>query len=246
METKRQPAIVSRISDLTKSRFVKKDGFEPSYVVTDMGIKISKAKIMGTVTNKYASEDGNYAAITIDDETDAIRVKVFKEDVDMLSEINEGDIVIVVGKPREYADEIYIIPNFVRKVADPNAFLLHKLEILKELKHRKRIFDIVNSQKSNFADLEELKVFLQKEYALDEDETSGIIEYFALFENSTKKDYKSLIIEKIKELDKGKGVELAKLTQELDIPIEILSESINELLEDGLCFEPLPGTIKLV
>ena len=245
MEIKRQTAIISRISDLNKSRFVKKEGFEPSYVLTDLGVKITKVKIMGVVVNKYMSDDGNYAAITIDDETDAIRVKFFKENVEMMSEINEGDLVVVVGRPREYADEIYIIPNFVRKINDLNAFILHKLEILKELKHRKKIFDIVNSQKSNFADLEELKAFLQKEYFLDE-EIDGIIEYLAFLEGSSEKDYKSLIIEKIKELDNGKGVELAKLTQELDIPIEILSENINEMLEEGVCFEPLPGTIKMV
>ncbi|MBU5689535.1 MAG: OB-fold nucleic acid binding domain-containing protein [Candidatus Aenigmatarchaeota archaeon] len=246
MEPKRQPAIPVNIIDLTKSRFVKKEGFESSYVLTNFGLRISKAKIIGTIVNKYQSEDGNYAAITIDDETDAIRVKVFKEDVGMLDNVKEGDIALVVGKIREYADEIYIIPSFVRKVTDPNIFIMHKLQVLKLIKEKKQIFDLVNAEKDNFADLEELRIFLQKEYGLIDDEISGIIEYFALGDSLAEKDYKSLIIEKIKELDSGKGVELARLTQEINLPIEIISENINELLEDGTCFEPLPGLIKLV
>jgi hypothetical protein len=80
---------------------------------------------------------------------------------------------------------------------------------------------------------------------IDEERLENILEVLALSDKKIEKDYKPLIIEKIKELDKGKGVELAKLTEELDIPIEALSDAINELLEDGICYEPYPGLIKL-
>jgi len=245
METKRLAAVKVNIKDILNSHFVKKEGLEPSYALTDFGLKVSKAKIVGSVVDKFASEDGNYSTITINDDTGNIRVKAFKEDVSILDNVDIGDLVIVVGKIRQYAEEIYVIPSFVRKVDDPNVFLLHKLEALKNFKEHKAVFDIINSQKDGFADLGELKNYMLKEYMIDEERLESVLEVLALGDKKVEKDYKPLIIEKIKELDEGKGVELAKLTEELDIPIEALSDAINELLEEGICYEPFPGLIKL-
>lgn len=245
MEPKRLPAVKVNIRDIVNSYFVKKEGMEPSYVLTELGMKIAKAKIIGTVVDKFVSEDGNYSAITVNDETGSIRVKVFKEDVSILDDINVGDFILLVGKVRQYADETYIIPNFVRKLSNPNMALLHKLEALKLLSEQKKVFELVNSQKDNFTDLEELKSYMLKEYLIDEERLESILEFLAMSDKKLEKDYKPLIIEKIKELDKGKGVELARLTEELAIPIEALSDAINELLDDGICYEPHPGLIKL-
>ena len=245
MEPKRLPAVKVNIGDIINSYFVKKEGMEPSYVLTEFGLKVAKAKVVGTVVDKFVSEDGNYSAITIDDETGSIRAKVFKEDVSILDDVDVGDFVVVVGKVRQYADETYIIPSFVRKLSNPNIALLHKLEVLKTLKEQKKLFELVNSQKDSFADLEELKSYMLKEYLIDEERLESILELLAMSDKKLEKDYKPLIIEKIKELDKGKGVELSRLTEELDIPIEALSDAINELLDDGICYEPHPGLIKL-
>jgi len=245
MEAKRLTAAKVNISDIANAVFVRKEGLEPSYVLTDIGMKVAKAKIVGTVVDKFSSEDGSYSTITVNDDTGNIRVKVFKEDVSILDNVNVGDLVVVVGKIRQYAEENYIVPSFVRKVSDPNAFLLHKLEALKAWKERKAVFDMVSSQKGNFADMEELKNFMMKEYMIDEDALMEITEFLGLGGEKKEKDYKPLIIEKIKELDKGRGVELAKLTQEIDAPIDALSDAINQLLEDGICYEPVPGLIKL-
>ncbi|MGB9693603.1 MAG: OB-fold nucleic acid binding domain-containing protein, partial [Fervidobacterium sp.] len=111
METKRLTTVRANINDIINSYFVKKEGLEPSYVLTDFGMKIAKAKIVGTVVDKFVSEDGNYSAITVNDETGSIRVKLFKEDISMIDSIEIGDLVAVVGKVKQYADEVYIIPN---------------------------------------------------------------------------------------------------------------------------------------
>ncbi|MFH8080594.1 MAG: OB-fold nucleic acid binding domain-containing protein [Candidatus Aenigmatarchaeota archaeon] len=246
METKRLNYIKANIADIINSRFVRKDGLEPSYVLSDIGMKISKAKIVGSVIDKFMSEDGNYSTLTINDDTGSIRCKLFKENAGIVDNINIGDFVVVVGKVREYADEIYIVPNFVRKLENKNFFILHKLEALKDLIEQKKLFEIVYSQKENFSDLEELKNFAIREYMLEPERIESIMEAISLREDKIERDYKSLIIEKIRELDEGRGVELSKLTQELNVPVEILSDTINELLSDGICFEPLPGLIKLV
>jgi len=245
MEVKRQIAIRSRISDLANSIFVKKEGLEPSYVLTDLGLKISKAKIVGTVVDKFISEDGNYSSITVADDTGTIRVKAFKEDVNIFEKINLGDLVAIVGKIKQYSDENYIIPQIIKKIDNPNFELLHKLEILKTLEIQKRIFEVINTEKDKFSDLEELKNYLSKEYSIDPFLSEGVLEFLLQTDKIAEIDHKPLIIEKIKELDQGKGVEMSKLIEQIKIPENTAIELINELLEDGVCYEPHPGIIKI-
>lgn len=246
MEVKRQTAIRARISDITNFMFIKKEGLEPSYVLTDLGMKISKAKLIGTVIDKFISEDGNYSSITLSDDTDTIRVKAFKEDIEIFDELEVGDLAMIIGKVKQYADENYIIPQIVRKITDPNVEILHKLDVLKSIQSQKKIFDIINREKDKFTDLEELKLFLKKEYLIDPDVAEGVLEFLIQSDKIKEIDYKPLIIEKIKELDKGKGVEISEIIEEVKIPVTLLTELLNELLSDGICYEPNPGIIKLV
>src|SRR4030042_735571 len=133
MPMERMTARKTRIADITNGRWVKNEGLEPSFVVTQAGEQVSRARIMGTVVSKFVSEDENFASITVDDSTDTIRAKTFKT-VKPLDVIQVGDIVDLIGKVREYNAEIYVMPEIVRKIADPNAELLRKLELM--VKHR--------------------------------------------------------------------------------------------------------------
>ena len=163
MNKLRQTAIRARISDITTGKFVRKEGLEPSYVLSELGQRISRAKLLGTVVDKFMSEDGNYSTITIDDDSDSIRIKAFRENVNLLKDIELGDLVMIIGKVREYAGENYIIPDIVKKVANPNYECLHKLEILKELLKQRKVFDTIKKAKERFGDPEELKKYVEKE-----------------------------------------------------------------------------------
>ena len=175
METLRQTAKVSRISDIIDGNFVRKEGMEPSYVLTKLGEKISRAKIVGAIINKFMSEDGNYSSATIDDDTDAIRVKAFKEDADFFDKFNVGDNVLLIGKVREYNGENYIIPEIMKK-SETNYENYHKLKVLKQLLKKKKINDIVQKQKDKFADFEELKKYLVKKHKFDEKDIDSVLE----------------------------------------------------------------------
>lgn len=245
MEVRRQTATRVRISDLVNSRFVHKEGLEPSYILTDLGQRISRVKLIGTVIDKFMSEDGNYSSITITDDTNSIRIKAFKEDVNIFNNVELGDLVLVIGKVREYAEENYVIPEIVKKVSDPNYETLHKLEVLKTILAQKRALEIINKEKGNFSDLEELKKYLSKEYGIENQVSEGIFEAFMQAEQVKEKDYKSLILETIERLDKGKGVEIVKLIKESKLPENVFNEVITELIIDGTCYEPSPGVIKI-
>ena len=243
METIRQTMIKARISDLVNGRFTRKEGMEPSYVLTDVGQKISRVKILGTIVDKFMSEDGNYSSITIDDDSDSIRVKAFKEDAIIFDDLNVGDLIMVIGRVREYSDEIYIIPEIVKKIVDPNYEPLHKLEVLKELVKQKRIMEDVKKEKEKFSDIEELKEHVKEKY--DFDTVDGVVESLSE-EEPEEKDYKPIVLETLDKLDKGKGVRFKKLLEESKLQENEFEEVINELLSNGECFEPKPGILKRV
>ena len=138
MTVKRMTAKKVMIKHLVNGKWVKSDGTEPSFVVTTYGDKVSRARILGTVVAKFISEDESYGTITIDDCTETIRAKTFTT-VKPIEEFNVGDVVDVIGRVREYNGEIYIMPEVIRKVDDPNFELLRKLEIAKTIQEAKTL-----------------------------------------------------------------------------------------------------------
>lgn len=246
METLRQTTSRARISDIINSNFIRKEGFEPSYVLTDLGQRISRAYLIGTIVDKFMSEAGNYSSITIDDDSDSIRIKAFREQVNIFDSFNIGDLVMVIGKIRNYADENYIIPEIAKKITDPNLESLHKLEILKESLLRKKTLGIIKKEKENFGDVEKLKKYVKKQHGIDADVVDSILETLTTEEETKEKDYKPLLLETLDRLDEGKGVEFRKLLEESKLPENTFEEVINEILSEGVCFEPTPGVIKRI
>ncbi|MBN2243758.1 MAG: hypothetical protein JW793_13815, partial [Acidobacteria bacterium] len=75
----RQTAVRVRIVDIVSGEWVKKEGMEPSYVVTPGKETVSRARVVGTVVDRFDSEDGNFSSATIDDATGVIRAKLWRE-----------------------------------------------------------------------------------------------------------------------------------------------------------------------
>jgi RPA family protein len=191
------------------------------------------------------SEDGNYSSVTLDDDSDSIRIKAFKDDSKIFDNMEIGDLVMVIGKVREYAGENYIIPEIVKKIANPNYESLHKLEILKQFLKQKKDLENIKKDKDKFANLEELKTYVKKEYGIDEDTADAVIESLST-EGEIKEDYKPLLLETLEKLDKGEGIEFKKLLEESKLPENVFEEVVNELLSEGICYEPSPGVMKKV
>ena len=246
METLRQTTSRARISDIVNGNFVRKEGFEPSYVLTDLGQRISRTYLIGTIVDKFMSENGNYSSITIDDDSDSIRIKAFREQVNIFDNFNIGDLVMVIGKVRNYADENYVIPEIVKKITDPNLESLHKLEILKQLTLNKKFLETIKKEKENFGDVEKLKKYVKKQYGIDPEVVDSNLESLTTEEETKEKDYKPLLLETLDRLDEGEGMEFKKLLEESKLPENTFEEVINEILSDGICFEPKPGIIKRV
>ncbi len=210
MPMERMTAKKVMVSDLINGEWVKKEGLEPSFIITKKGEKVSRARLLGTVVSKFVSEDGNFGSLTLDDSTDTIRIKAFK-DLKILELSDVGDLVDIIGKVREYNEEIYLIPEIIKKLDDPNVELLRKLEILKKMKT--------------------LKAGIKEEERSEGKEDD---------QNVLRKE-----IIKIIEANRD-GITYSELLEKAKIPEETAEPIINQILAEGICYEPTPGKIKKI
>ncbi len=116
-------AVKVRIKDLVEGTY---DGKSVSTLFGE----VSEARILGTLIDIYVTDDENYMALTLDDGTETVRIKAWRQDVEKLKKFSKGDFIDVVGKVREYNEEIYLTPEVVFKVS-PNKWVLRELELMR-------------------------------------------------------------------------------------------------------------------
>ena len=238
----RIPAQNMRINDIINGKYFPGDKvtMKASYAITPFGQKISRVNIVASVTDKFMSEYNSYWTITIDDSTGAMRVKCFKEGVNVLDGVEVGDVILVVGRVKEYNNEIYINGEIAKKVTDKNYENFRKLEILDKLIDTKRIADEIKTISKQMPE-EELKKYVKIQFGIDEEQLKVILE-----SKSKEVDYTPEVMKLIESLDEGKGVEVGKIFETSKLKEDILERTINDLLESGLLYEPNPGMFKLV
>lgn len=247
MERKRLTAVKTNLKQLVEGKYVKGEGFESNYVLTPSGLKVSRARIMGTVMTKFVNDEGTYGFVVLDDETETIRAKVFKS-LKLIEKIGPGDLVDVIGKVREYDDELYVMPEIIRKVEDPNFFLLRKAELLEQKKNLDKIKEKVLSLKKQTSDLEEIKKLAQAE-SIDPETVEAIVQSAENKEiepekEADKESLKELVLNVIEKLDEGTGAEYSAIIKESKLEEPQVEDVINDLLGEGTCYEPRPGRIK--
>jgi RPA family protein len=109
----RRTAHKVRIGDLLAGSFVKKEGWEPSYVIGEGGTEISRVNIIALAVSLNPS----VPSLVLDDGSGAIETRSFDAKIN-LPDIEVGDVVQVIGKPRKYQEEMFVVPEIIKKV-DP-------------------------------------------------------------------------------------------------------------------------------
>ncbi len=125
---KRQTAYKIRIKDILNFKYIKTEGFDPNYLEIQSQ-EISRINIMGVVIQK--SRLDNYKTLVIDDSTGKISARIFENKV-FLDKIEVGDIVLVIGRPREFSSEKYILIETIKKI-DPAWTKVRELELEKNI-----------------------------------------------------------------------------------------------------------------
>jgi len=244
IEKKRSVAKKVRICDIVNGIFFHGSKLEmrPSYVITPFGEKISRINLIGTATNVFLTEDGNYGNITIDDGTASLRAKVFGESVNLIKDVAPGNLLLVIGKLSEYNGEVYVNAEIVRRIEDPNYENLRRLEMLKELKEKRKMTEEIRGLIDQMSE-DELKEYAKKKYGLDAESLRIVRENLKI---EREIDYKPKILEIIKSMDRGDGVEISKVFEVVDLPEKLVENVLNELLSSGILFEPKVGMVKVV
>lgn len=165
------------IEDVINGNYYQQDGFDPNYVITPYGLRVSRGRILGIVVDTYVNDDESYGAITIDDGTETMRAKFFQE-LDMMEGVEEGDVVEVVGKIKQYNDETYINPELIVQ-RGPTFELLRALE-LKEVRETWREHVEMVKQLQDAGKSEEDIVQELAGNGLNPEEVHGILQYLDL------------------------------------------------------------------
>ncbi|MHA1648658.1 MAG: OB-fold nucleic acid binding domain-containing protein [Candidatus Helarchaeota archaeon] len=230
---KRATAIKMHINHILTGKYVKDD--INHYIETKFGFNISRVRILGTIVGKWmptpntdlTSERTPQATLIIDDGTETIRIKAWKDDIKMFEDIQIGDIVDVIGHVRKYESEIYITPEIIRKIEDPNWELVRELEIIEFLQRVKSGSNLspaaAPSPQVNTTHSEPLST-----------------------EPYEKSIFKDKILEIIREFDEGSGVSITLLKEHAHMPEIDFQDAITELINEGTIYQPSAGKYKIL
>lgn len=184
MNQGRQVAYKVFIGDLLTGDFVKEIGeWDPNYVLIK-DTKVARVNIIASVISKFNTPGKDYISVDVDDGSGAISLRSWREDVKLLEKLNIGDLILVVGRARQYNERVYVTPEIIRVLQDFGWSRLRKLELEKIWGKR-----------------EEIKVVQQKTDEL-------VVEEEVISENTRQKILN--IIEK-EEVDLKRLVELSNL-----------------------------------
>ena len=246
MEIKRLTAKKASIKELNSGKYIKREGFESSYVLTNQGRKLSRVRVLALIVGKFISDDEKYAAITLDDSTDTIRCKAFVN-TKIFDGFGPGDLVDVFGKLREYNGEIYIMSEIIRK-ADPNLETLRMLELEKIIRGQKNKISKVQELEKQTTDINELKSLVKDK--MKPEELKGILEAQEVNESmmqektASASEIKTQILNLIDKMDKGEGADYQDIMKKSGLSENDVDFAIQDLLESGMCYEPTPGKIR--
>jgi len=126
---KRQTAYKIRIKDILNSMYIKREGFNPNYLEIS-GKKISRVNVIGVVVQK--SVINNFKTVVVDDGSGEISARIFENDA-LLENIQIGNVILVIGRPREFASEKYVLIEIIKKIETDWA-KVRKLELNLDIK----------------------------------------------------------------------------------------------------------------
>lgn len=208
----RQTAYKVFISDLLNNEYVIQSGeWDPNYITVG-DKKVSRSNIIATVIDKHDTE--LISSATLDDGTGSIQTRCFNENIKILKDIQVGDLVLVVGRPRENNNkERFIVTEIARKLDKPLWAEVRKLELQKlGLTPGKR---------------EEVKT-----------ENKGAIEEQVVDDTGKK------VIDLIRSNDDGGGANTDDVISKSEMNDEETRKVIKKLLEQGEIYENRPNRLK--
>ena len=215
---KRQIACKARVADLINGKYVKEEGWTPNYIITKQGKHISRINLIGTVISKNESEQ-NHQSLIIDDGSGSISLRSFEKN-EAINNAEIGEVIIIIGRPREYGSEKYIVPEIIKKIDNKKWINVRKVEL--------EIEDLKTSE----LPAKEEKMIVENINDNPEEQTKETT------------NNPQIIYETVKKFDSGQGVDIDDIIKKTGI--KEADEIIKKFLREGEMFEISPGKIKIL
>jgi hypothetical protein len=101
-----------------------------------------QVKIFGTILSKniYRTEGKvEYGVLLVGDGSGStIQIKAWGNGASALNKFEQGELIDIVGKVRHGKNEIFLVPEIIRRLDDPNWRIVRELEIIRDYLRRKR------------------------------------------------------------------------------------------------------------
>jgi hypothetical protein len=222
----RQTAIPCTLEELKNGMWLQNDGLVPSGVRTSRGM-IARASTIGVMVDKRSD-----AAFSLDDGTSIITVRSFDNNpVPVRADV--GDMILVIGRPREYQSERYLVLEVCKKLRNPAWAQYRKRELEAGLRIEESAMRPMNTEAMTpLATVGPGEITGQ--ISIPADSVGGEV----------KKNPFELLIGKIKELDAGDGADLEDVLSSL--LLDGGEKYVRTLIEEGEIFETRPGKVKVL
>lgn len=121
--SKRQIACKISIKEILASQYFQQEGWNPNYFLTPQNKKVSRVNVLAVVV---ALVDGPQKTILVDDGSGKITLKFFEPPKNLPA---VGDPVLIIGRPREFNQEKFIVPEIIHKIKNPLWLEVRKKEL---------------------------------------------------------------------------------------------------------------------
>jgi len=244
-QQKRQTAKLVDFEQLNSGKYFQREGFEPNFLLLPSGRRISRGRTIATIVDRFINEDETYGSLTLDDGKDTIQIKFFSE-LELMEDFKVGHVIEVVGKVREYQNQVYLDGEILREVS-PEKELLHELKLNKREEEWDQIRESVKQLKESGKSHEDIEKEMAGE--LNENEVDAVLQSFneSFSSGGSEEEMENIereVLDAVQELDEGEGADYSDILEMVDEPEDRLEDTVNSLLSEGTCYEPKPGKIK--
>jgi RPA family protein len=209
---RRQIARKLWIRDILGGAYIKEEGFKPNYVLLKDNSRAARVNLLGIAVS--VSSEG-LPTIVLDDGTGRINVRAF-EPSEKMSKTQIGDALLVVGKPRQFNMDMYVLPEIIKKLPDLGWLEVRKRELAAS--------PIVSAETAPVP-----------KAAASDDAEEMVVDSFS----NTEK-----ILDAIRQLDAGAGADTEQVI--VQIGARDAEKTIQFLLQNGDVFEISPGKLKVL
>lgn len=244
-DIKRQTAHKCKIKQVLEAKYVQQQGWAPNYLEMN-GMHVGRINIIAAIVSKENN------TITVDDGTGQINLILFQEQ-ERANNLDVADIILIIGRPREYQNQRYIVPEIMKIVQDKKWIEYRRKELeIQEQNQPQQPKQSQDTQKTTSQPIKNAKKSLenthteQNQTTQPENQAVATEEIFVSAYNKKSETTSDKIINAIRKLDEGPGANIEDIIEEVNGSNEETEKYISILINEGEIFEIRAGRLKIL